>query len=259
MYLRTSEGLGEPSTDVHVTLLVAFSTQGFGTTKDFREAWFAINKAFLKTGKIWTADLFRDDFCKARHLELNITGVGVKRFAVVRGFPVLYEERQNKGPLLIDIGNRGSKFVSTLEKKGRAVNPPSPCKPSPPSPPPPVPVKKPYESTVYFSPPGSYKIQAGDEAKILNWYSRLPSPTQIKIKSGKLPIVVEGYASTTQPAHKNKELSDKRAHQVIHILKKIAGASAKFVVYPYGESKALTRDEVEDPTERRVKISVTDN
>jgi outer membrane protein OmpA-like peptidoglycan-associated protein len=112
---------------------------------------------------------------------------------------------------------------------------------------------------VYFSPPGSYQIRAEDEAKILNWYSALPSPTRMKIKTGKLPLVVEGYASTTAAALKNKDLSEKRAHRARDILKKIAGSSAKFVMYSYGESKASTPDEVEDPKERRVKISVTDN
>jgi|SRR6516165_3603408 hypothetical protein len=123
MYFRTTEGLGGASATLHITLLGAFSKQGFGTTHDFREKWFAINRVFLKRGKFWTAELFSNDFCKARHFEF-----GGRKLAVVRGFPVLYEERTGKGPLLIDIGNRGSQFVSTLEKKGRVAQPPPPCK-----------------------------------------------------------------------------------------------------------------------------------
>jgi outer membrane protein OmpA-like peptidoglycan-associated protein len=81
----------------------------------------------------------------------------------------------------------------------------------------------------------------------------------MKIKTGMLPLVIAGYASTKGSAQSNKDLSEKRAHRARDILKTIAGPSAKFVVHPYGESKASTADGVEDPKERRVRISVTDN
>lgn len=257
MYIQTSEGLGQPSKmGADVTLLVSFSMEGFRTTKDFRDA-FAKHSAAGRMGP--ARGMFRKLFCEADHYEVDrvINGKPItNNVAVVWGYPMVYSLKGGQKPLLGKIAPKGWH----LSQVGRSVSPPPLCPSPPPVPvPKPLPVPKPYELTVYFSPPSSYKIRAGDEAKILNWYSVLPSPTRMKIKSGKLPLVVEGYASTTQPADKNKELSEKRAHQVIDILKKVAGTSAKFVVYPYGESKALTRDEVEDPKERRVRISVTDN
>jgi outer membrane protein OmpA-like peptidoglycan-associated protein len=73
-----------------------------------------------------------------------------------------------------------------------------------------------------------------------------------------LTIVLEGFASTTQPAAANKRLSERRAVQVRNALMAIIGPGAKYMLYPWGESKAKTPDEVEDPKERRVRVSVTD-
>jgi hypothetical protein len=115
----------------NVALLSAFSSLGFETTKDFRTAWLAINRALLKIGKFWNTRLFREDLCKANHYELNIPGVGVKRFAIVRGHPVQYEKGEHRDTRLINIGNSRTRLVSTLQKRGRPVKPPLPCKPSP--------------------------------------------------------------------------------------------------------------------------------
>lgn len=108
--------------------LVNFSSLGFGTEPRFRRNFRTINRAFLQRGRQWTSSLFRDDFCQARHYVINIPGYGMKRFAVIYGFPVEYRMRTGQGPLLVDMGRWGGKFTSTLETKGRPVRRPNlPC------------------------------------------------------------------------------------------------------------------------------------
>jgi outer membrane protein OmpA-like peptidoglycan-associated protein len=113
--------------------------------------------------------------------------------------------------------------------------------------------------TVYFSPPTSAEVKPSEQRKLFDWYSGLPSSVEAKIKQGRLPIVLEGFTSTTQPAPANKLLSERRTVQVRNALMGIIGPGAKYALYSYGESRAKTPDQVEDPKERRVQVSVTDS
>jgi OmpA family protein len=121
-----------------------------------------------------------------------------------------------------------------------------------------VPIPQPYGLTVYFHPPGSDRIREADEGNIVRWFEALPSATRGKISSGALPVTLEGYASTTQSAPANRELSRRRALRVQRILQDIAGSATKFVVHAYGEYRAGTRDRVETQSERRVQVFVMD-
>jgi hypothetical protein len=124
--------------------------------------------------------------------------------------------------------------------------------------PPKVPVPLTSQLVVYFSPPGSDRIVEADEDKIVKWYQALPSTTRGKIAAGTLPISIEGYASTTAGKPYNRELSRRRALKVQRILQDIVGSAAQFRINAFGEYQASTPDKVENPTERRVRISVTD-
>jgi hypothetical protein len=121
-----------------------------------------------------------------------------------------------------------------------------------------VPIPQPHLLTVYFNPPGSDRIREGDERNIVRWFDAIPSQTRAKISAGTLPIILEGYASTTQGAPENRELSRRRALRVQRILQDVAGSAARFDVRAYGEYRAGTPDRVEAPAERRVQISVVD-
>jgi outer membrane protein OmpA-like peptidoglycan-associated protein len=111
---------------------------------------------------------------------------------------------------------------------------------------------------VLFNPPGSVRIRTGDEEKIVRWYQAIPGTMKGKIESGALPIIVRGYASTTQPGPANLKLSMARANRVKAILQKFAGSAARIQTQGRGEYEAGTRDEVENPKERRVNIFVQD-
>jgi len=80
MYLQRSEG---PTMwrGGHLHLLLSFGKEGFDTTKEFREAFAALIHYFLKKGNLWTADVFRDNFCKAKHYvvftKMDVHGVAV--------------------------------------------------------------------------------------------------------------------------------------------------------------------------------------
>jgi hypothetical protein len=110
---------------------------------------------------------------------------------------------------------------------------------------------------VFFSPPGSDMIRPGDEQKIVQWYNRLPPDVQRRVQAGELSITLEGHASTTQPGPANRELSRRRGLRVQRILQDIAGSNVRFQVFAFGEYRAGTPDEVEDPSKRRVRISIT--
>ncbi len=109
---------------------------------------------------------------------------------------------------------------------------------------------------VFFSPPGSDRVEAGSESELVQWYRRLPPKVRERIEEGSLPIHLDGYASTTQPGPANRELSRRRALTVQRILQDIAGSSAKFELVAHGEYQAKTPDQVEDRNERRVRVSV---
>jgi hypothetical protein len=127
-------------------------------------------------------------------------------------------------------------------------------RPVPPSPP--GPVVTPYWE-IFFSPPGSARIRAGDERALVDWYRRLLPPIRARIEAGTLPIRIDGYASTTQPGPANRELSSRRAETAKRILQHIAGSRARFETFAHGEYRAGTPDRVESLQERRVRVSVT--
>jgi hypothetical protein len=129
-----------------------------------------------------------------------------------------------------------------------------------------IPVPRHYELTVFFAREGLWKLRDGEADKIANWYwgrdpalKGLPQSTRNKIESGQLKIVVEGYASTTKGTQFNLDLSKKRANTVKAVLV-IAGDKAQdnIIIFPFGEWKAGTPDEVADPKERRARITVDD-
>lgn len=110
---------------------------------------------------------------------------------------------------------------------------------------------------IFFSPPGSARIRAGDEQALVNWYRRLLPQVRTRIEAGSLPIRIDGYASTTQPGPANRELSRRRAEAARRILQDISGSRTRFEVFAHGEYRAATADRVESLQERRVRVSVT--
>lgn len=121
-----------------------------------------------------------------------------------------------------------------------------------------IPVPQPYFLTVHF-PVGLHKFSEQDGDRIVNWFlEKLPSTTREKIIAGTLPIVLQGYASTTGPKEFNRLLAERRALTVRRILERPAGPDAKIKVFSYGEHKARTTDSIESLPERRVDISVVD-
>lgn len=110
---------------------------------------------------------------------------------------------------------------------------------------------------IFFSPPGSIRVRAGDEQKLVDWYRRLLPNVRQRVESGALPIRIDAYASTTQPGPANRVLSRRRAEVVQRILRDLAGSRVMFDVHAHGEYQARTADQVESLQERRVKVSVT--
>jgi outer membrane protein OmpA-like peptidoglycan-associated protein len=121
-----------------------------------------------------------------------------------------------------------------------------------------VPVPVIHSMNVLFAPPGSTRIRGGDEEKIIRWYLAIPGTMKGKIESGALPIIVRGYASTTQGGPANLRLSMARAERVKAILQRFAGSAARIQTQGRGEYEAGTKDEIEDLKERRVNIFVQD-
>jgi hypothetical protein len=109
---------------------------------------------------------------------------------------------------------------------------------------------------IFFSPPGSAMVRAGDERGLVEWYRGLPEAVRRRVEAGELAFRIDGYASTTQPASANRELSRRRAAAARQILQDIAGSRARFELFAHGEYQAGTPDRVESLAERRVRVSV---
>ena len=125
--------------------------------------------------------------------------------------------------------------------------------------PPPVPPRDivlPIPFVVYFSPPGSDRLREGDEQRLARWILGLAPPLRQSLEQGRSPIRVDGYASTTQPAPANRDLSRRRAERVARLLRDLLGPGARLEVRAFGEHLARTPDRVENPRERRVIITL---
>lgn len=231
---------------MHLSVLTAFGSQGFDTTPQFRNGWIAL----LLRGRA-TSGGFRADFCRGRHLLVRVNGVD-KQFAVVRGFPVEYAHAVSGKILLRSIGSPA--VVGRLVRAGRRTDAPVPC------PKPPLRWRSPrsFGVTVHFSPPGSALVRVSEQQKLYRWYVDLPSAVRARVRRGELGVAVEGFTSTTQPARANTRLSLRRAVNVRNALMAVIGPGARYLPYAHGESRARTRDDVEDPRERRVRVSVTE-
>lgn len=113
----------------------------------------------------------------------------------------------------------------------------------------------PLPSIAFFK-VGSAALKENEERKVVHWYMALPRPIRYRIEAGLLPIMLEGYASTTHTGSYNRILSRRRVQRVQAILEDIAGSKARFVTHAYGKYKAKSRKHTEVRFERRVFISV---
>ncbi|GAA1771405.1 hypothetical protein GCM10009795_016810 [Nocardioides hankookensis] len=227
-------------------ILTGLGSQGFDTEPVFRRGWWSL----LLKRKVETK-FFRSRFCKARHVRARVNGVD-RTYAIVLGFPIEYAPAVTGKILLKQVGSPD--IVDRLMRSGRRVVAPLPC-------PQPIPRRKrsrAYGVTVLFSPPGSSAVGAREQQRLYSWYTALPPAVRTKIKQGRLIISLEGFTSTTQPSAANKRLSQRRVVQVRNALMGVIGPGARYTLYPYGEARAKTRDNVEDPKERRVRVSVID-
>jgi hypothetical protein len=104
---------------VDVTLLTAFSSQGFRSTPRFRSDWAKLSAA----GRVGNSREFRKLFCAADHFEVARTVDGKRiwtKVVVAWGRPVLYSIQAGRKPLLGAIAPKGWH----LSQVGRSV--PSP-------------------------------------------------------------------------------------------------------------------------------------
>jgi hypothetical protein len=109
---------------------------------------------------------------------------------------------------------------------------------------------------VYFSPPGSHKLDDDTIRDIHHWYGLHNNDSRLAIERGLKPISLHGYASTTDSVAKNQELARKRMEAVQQVLRDLAGSQAQFQTFAHGELEAKTADNVESEEERRVRIEI---
>jgi hypothetical protein len=80
------------------------------------------------------------------------------------------------------------------------------------------------------------KHEISDQArKIYDWFSSWPDSTKDKIARGEITVIVEGFASRPGGGLYNLELSEKRAKNVMNILRKFSGSNTKFDFKSYGK------------------------
>lgn len=122
------EESGSMDVPLKIAYLGNFKVLGFETTAQFQQNFFTLNQVLRKRQMYWSTKQFRDDFCSGRHYVINVSGLGMRRYAVLRDmFPVEYQVRQGQPPLLVNIGGPG-KSVAVLEAQGRPVRIPyRPC------------------------------------------------------------------------------------------------------------------------------------
>lgn len=161
------------------------------------------------------------------------------------------------GELKVRADGRVGMSVSSERNWVTVRTPPNSCPTvgpyTPPAPRPPVVV--PYFYNVFFAPPGSDRVRAGDEQRLVQFYQSLSASVRGSIERGETPLRIEGHASTTQPGPANRDLSRRRAERVVRILRDLVGTNARFQIFALGEYRAGTADAVEAAAERRVQIS----
>ncbi len=122
----------------------------------------------------------------------------------------------------------------------------------------PGPIKKTRSYDVFFSPPGSSRLDEKAIRALKTWVEgALKNVDRDAIKSGEIPIVLHGYASTSGSVAKNRDLALRRVEAVQLLIKDTAGSNVKFEIFNHGELDAQTPDKTEEPVERRVRIEIT--
>jgi outer membrane protein OmpA-like peptidoglycan-associated protein len=109
---------------------------------------------------------------------------------------------------------------------------------------------------VFFSPPGSHRLDDASIRAINEWHNRASPDRRRQLEMGTIPFILHGYASTTDSVARNQELARKRIEAVQQVLRDLAGSQAQFQTFAHGELNAGTADNVESPDERRVRIEV---
>ncbi|HEX8850603.1 MAG TPA: S8 family serine peptidase [Gemmatimonadaceae bacterium] len=109
---------------------------------------------------------------------------------------------------------------------------------------------------IFFSPPGSDRINPGTERAALDWYDRLDAELRRNVENGTLPVTLHGYASTTGNDTQNRLLARHRAERVQAILRDRLGTNARIEIVAHGERDAGTRDETEVAAQRKVRIEI---
>ncbi|GAA1434479.1 hypothetical protein GCM10009616_29020 [Microlunatus lacustris] len=161
------------------------------------------------------------------------------------------------GTLHIEASGRGSLSVAsergwvTSGRWGARTDQSLPAPPPPPAPPTPTL----HLREISFRPSRASITEAG-ERDLIAWYDSLPAGAKTEIEAGRLQIMLEGHASTTQPGPANRLLSRRRAEKAREILADIAGSDARFNLRALGEYRAGTADQVESEDERVVWVSV---
>ena len=109
---------------------------------------------------------------------------------------------------------------------------------------------------IFFSPPGSDRINPGTERSALDWYDRLDPELRRNVENGTLAVTLHGYASTTGNDTQNRVLARHRAERVQTILRDRLGPNARIEIVAHGERDAGTPDETEVPSQRKVRIEI---
>jgi hypothetical protein len=103
---------------------------------------------------------------------------------------------------------------------------------------------------------GSDRLDEGQEGIIANWFEGLSGTAKDMVRNGRRSISVTGYASTTGPRGKNRNLSERRARVVERILRGHVGSNANLNIFFVGEDNATTPDQTETPRWRRATMVV---
>jgi peptidoglycan hydrolase-like protein with peptidoglycan-binding domain len=112
---------------------------------------------------------------------------------------------------------------------------------------------------VKFERVGQKEVSANEEKELLKWYdTELSEAARKSVEAGENLVDVTGFASTTDAPKKNREIAEARASNVVDILKSYASSRINANFRGKGENKAKTADNVEDPEERRVEVTIED-
>lgn len=123
----------------------------------------------------------------------------------------------------------------------------------------PIEMRKHAVHEVFFEKPKQHRVSGPQENTLYLWYMSLSPDTRVLVRTGQEKVKLDGFASTTDKASNNRELSRKRVTSVMEILRDCGAKEFDDAAFgEYEEKVGEPGGEVETQDRRKVVVEIVE-